>query len=128
MVYGCGPPRLLSEAQEVMAVRPGRLRTEAFRAADVDARASHSFTAVLHRAGKTLSVASDASLLSVLEEAGVGVVSSCREGTCGTCESRVLGGHVDHRDSILSEEERGHADIMYPCVSRAAGSELVLDL
>ncbi len=56
------------------------------------------------------------------------VLSSCREGTCGTCETPVLAGEVDHRDSILSPGEQAQNDVMYICVSRAACPRLVLDL
>jgi len=64
----------------------------------------------------------------VVEEAGVGVLSSCAEGTCGTCETAVLGGVPDHRDSVLTEEERRAGDCMMICVSRSCTERLVLDL
>ncbi|WP_457452396.1 2Fe-2S iron-sulfur cluster-binding protein [Streptomyces sp. M18.1] len=40
---------------------------------------------------------------------GVGVegLSSCTEGTCGTCETEVVEGEPDHRDSLLTEEGSG---------------------
>jgi ferredoxin len=83
---------------------------------------------VLARAGLTLTVPPDRSVLESLEEAGVDVDSSCREGTCGTCETDVLDGTPDHRDSLLSEDERATGDTMLICVSRACGPRLVLDL
>jgi ferredoxin len=64
----------------------------------------------------------------VLQAAGVGVLSSCREGTCGTCETEVLEGEVDHRDSLLTDEERAANDVMFVCVSRASCPKLVLQL
>jgi ferredoxin len=64
----------------------------------------------------------------VVEEAGVGVLSSCAEGTCGTCETAVLSGVPDHRDSVLTEEERQARDCMMICVSRSCTARLVLDL
>jgi ferredoxin len=63
-----------------------------------------------------------------VEEAGVGVLSSCAEGTCGTCETRVLEGEPDHLDSVLTAEERKANDCMMICVSRSCGDKLVLDL
>jgi hypothetical protein len=48
--------------------------------------------------------------------------------TCGTCETVVLKGVVDHRDSVLTPEECASNDVMFVCVSRAAGPRLVLDL
>jgi ferredoxin len=64
----------------------------------------------------------------VVEEAGIGVLSSCAEGTCGTCEVGVLGGEPDHLDSVLSEEERLTNRCMMICVSRSCGDRLVIDL
>ena len=74
----------------------------------------------------TLTVPSDRSILSVVEEAGVEVLSSCSEGTCGTCETGVLEGVLDHRDSVLDAEEQAAGDCMMICVSRAP--RLVLDI
>ena len=56
------------------------------------------------------------------------MVSSCRKGTCGTCETPVLEGEVEHRDSVLTPDEQAAGDTMMICVSRAAGPRLVLDL
>jgi ferredoxin len=64
----------------------------------------------------------------VVEEAGVGVLSSCAEGTCGTCETAVLDGVPDHRDSVLDQTERQANDCMMICVSRSCTERLVLDL
>jgi ferredoxin len=54
--------------------------------------------------------------------------NSCQEGVCGTCETRIIDGRVDHRDSILSPSERAENESMMICVSRAQGDLLVLDL
>ena len=56
------------------------------------------------------------------------VLSSCAEGTCGTCETAVLSGLPDHRDSVLTDEEREAGDCMMICVSRSCTARLVLDL
>ena len=56
------------------------------------------------------------------------VVSSCQEGTCGSCETAVLEGQADHRDSLLTPEEQAENTTMFICVSRAACPRLVLDL
>ena len=68
------------------------------------------------------------SILQALEGAGLAPLNSCREGICGTCETPVLSGDIDHRDSLLSEEEREAGDTMMICVSRCKGQRLVLDL
>jgi ferredoxin len=89
---------------------------------------SEAFEVVLAQSELTLSVPPDRSILFVVEEAGVGVLSSCAEGTCGTCETAVLDGEPDHRDSVLSGEERQKNDCMMICVSRSCSGRLVLDL
>jgi ferredoxin len=58
----------------------------------------------------------------------VGVLSSCAEGTCGTCETGVLDGRPDHRDSVLTADEQAANDCMLICVSRSCTDRLVLDL
>jgi ferredoxin len=63
-----------------------------------------------------------------VEEAGLSPLFSCREGTCGTCETGVLGGEPDHRDTVLTEAERKEGDVMMICVSRARSPRLVLEL
>ena len=68
------------------------------------------------------------SVLDTVRAAGVEVLYSCAEGTCGTCETDVLEGTPDHRDSVLSDEEREAGETMLICVSRCRGSRLVLDL
>lgn len=55
-------------------------------------------------------------------------MSTCSKGTCGTCEIPVLRGNLEHRDTVLSLEDREENKVMMPCVSRCIGNELVLDL
>jgi ferredoxin-NADP reductase len=130
LVYCCGPEPLLAAVERSCAGWPPRsLHVERFapRAVPAPVR-SAAFEVVLRQSGRTLTVPPDRSVLSVVEEAGVGVLSSCAEGTCGTCETAVLEGVPDHRDSVLGEEERRAGDCMMICVSRACGDRLVLDL
>jgi ferredoxin len=83
---------------------------------------------VCHRAGVTFEIRPDQSILEVLEEEGIPVLGSCYEDVCGTCETRVLNGTPDHRDSVLSEAERAAGEVMLVCVSRSRTERLVLDL
>lgn len=69
--------------------------------------------------GRTVTVPPGVPILRAVEEAGVPVLSSCREGTCGTCETPVLAGVPEHRDSLLSAQDRAAGDTMLICVSRA---------
>ncbi|MGR6921899.1 PDR/VanB family oxidoreductase [[Actinomadura] parvosata] len=127
LVYCCGPAPLLAAVEE--RCPPDVLHLERFSPKDAGPPlVSGPFEVELAGSGRTLTVPPGRSILDVVEEAGVPVLSSCREGTCGTCETGVLAGAVDHRDSLLSAEERAAGDVMFICVSRAAGPKLVLDL
>lgn len=130
LVHACGPEPLLRAVQERCAAwPPGTLGVERFAPAEpAGAPAAEAFEVVLARAGRTLTVPPDRSVLQVVTEAGVPVDFSCQEGTCGTCETDVLDGTPDHRDSLLSEDERAAGDTMLICVSRSCGPRLVLDL
>ena len=129
-VYCCGPAPLLAAIESVCADWPPHtLRTERFVAAEQGAPARTTpFEVHLHRSGTTVTVTPGVTVLDAVTAAGVDVLSSCRQGTCGTCETTVLDGLPDHRDSLLDDEERAAADCMYICVSRSRTDRLVLDL
>ena len=126
---GDGP--LLAAVEERCAAGwpQGSLHLERFaaRPADKPAR-ERGFEVELRRSGRTLAVAADESLFDVVRDAGISVLGSCLEGICGTCETQVLDGEVDHRDSVLDDEERAANDCMMICVSRGRSERLVLDL
>lgn len=82
----------------------------------------------LRRTGSTVTVEPGMSVLHAIRRAGADVLSSCEQGTCGTCLTSVLEGVPDHRDSLLAEHERAANDCMFPCVSRSCGDRLVLDI
>ncbi|MDO8143837.1 PDR/VanB family oxidoreductase [Isoptericola sp. 178] len=124
-VYVCGPPGLAARVEEIGRAWPAHtLRTESFgcrTGLDTD----EPFTAELRRTGRTLTVPRTSTLLEAIHASGVTVMSSCLTGTCGACETPVLEGAVDHRDTILVDGEDG---VMFPCVSRARDESVVLDL
>ncbi|MFC9973262.1 PDR/VanB family oxidoreductase [Spirillospora sp. NPDC127200] len=128
LVYCCGPEPMLAAVEERCASWPaGTLRTERFTADSVDG-SGDALTVELASSGLAVEVPADRSILECLEKAGVQILSSCREGTCGTCETGVLEGVPDHRDAVLTEEERACGEFMMVCVSRATTPRLVLDL
>jgi cytochrome P450/ferredoxin-NADP reductase len=130
LVYCCGPEPLLAAVERGCTAWPPRsLHLERFAPKpQAEPARSEAFEIVLQRSELTLTVPPDRSILSMVEEAGVGVLSSCAEGTCGTCETSVLAGEPDHLDSVLNDEERQAGDCMMICVSRSCTSRLVLDL
>ena len=129
-VYCCGPEPLLNAVEQNCAAWPeGSLHVERFVAKPLTEPVLHEAIEVhLAQSGLTLTVPPEKSILDAAEEAGIGVLSSCREGTCGTCETPVLDGIPDHRDSVLDAQARRTNDCMMICVSRACTTRLVLDL
>lgn len=152
-VYACGPPRLLSElrlAHEAGVVP--QLLFEDFGQSEPDAgtrpsgavpgsaapggsgqesrnaSGDNSPFVVETADGMEIDVAENETILDALQRSGVPALNSCRKGTCGTCETVVLDGIPDHRDEILSDEERASNETMMICVSRCRGERLVLEL
>ncbi len=130
LVYACGPEPLLAAVEQQCAPwERGTLHVERFAAKPQEASASaDSFDVVLARSGVTVTVPPDSTIVDAVEKAGVSVLTSCLEGVCGTCETAVLEGTPDHRDSLLTDDEREAGDYMMICVSRCLGPKLVLDL
>ncbi len=130
LVYCCGPEPLLAAVEQNVTAWPSRsLHVERFAPKPLtEPVRSDTFEVVLARSELTLPVPPGLSILEVVEAAGVGVLSSCAEGTCGTCETGVLEGVPDHRDSVLTPEERQAGDCIMICVSRSTSPQLVLDL
>jgi ferredoxin-NADP reductase len=134
-IYACGPAGMLKEV-ELVANRydlRGALHVERFSAPEEAPNPAsdvgdQAFEVELRQSGLILHVAADRSLGSVLQDANVSVPFSCQEGYCGSCETRVIEGVPDHRDSVLNDEEKSKGQTMMVCVGRARSPRLVLDL
>ncbi|MCX4885140.1 PDR/VanB family oxidoreductase [Streptomyces sp. NBC_00847] len=126
LVYCCGPGPLLDAVEERCPAQ--RLRVERFSPKAQVGGENDEFEVELAQSGRTVTVAADVSVLDAVRAAGVEVLFSCTEGTCGTCETDVLEGTPDHRDSVLTDAERESGETMMVCVSRCRGKRLVLDL
>jgi ferredoxin-NADP reductase len=129
--YACGPAVMLDSFEKnCAALGYAHAHIERFSAVEVhaasDARLSYSVE--LKRAGKVITITPGLSLLDALREAGMDPVTSCEEGVCGACETRVIEGMPDHRDSVLSPAERAANNVMMVCVSGCRSERLVLDL
>jgi len=126
-VYACGPPPMLTAIRTRLAGRDNvELHFERFAAPPVvDGK---PFSVCVASTGEVVEVNADETLLSALRRSGVAAPYSCQQGFCGTCRTRVLGGTVDHRDTLLTDPERD-AGTMLVCISRAPeGERLTLDL
>lgn len=130
LVYACGPEPLLKAVAGAMQ-DAAQLRIERFKAPEkviVAEQSESAFDVVCNSTGQRIPVGPDVSVLDALNNAGVDVPSSCAEGICGTCETRVISGEVEHRDFLLSQAEQAANKSMFVCVSRCRSAELILDL
>ena len=91
-------------------------------------RVDDSFVVKLKRSARQFVIRPEESILSVLLDHGVDIDYSCREGLCGTCETRVLAGTPVHLDPTLAGKKDPPMNKIMVCVSRCAGAELTLDL
>ena len=129
-LYCCGPGGMLEafeEAGRAAGIPEDRIHVEYFTPKH-EAATDHSYVVVLARSGKELVVPKGKTILEVLTAAGIYVSHSCSEGVCGACETTVISGRPDHRDSILSEQEREASETMMICCSGSLSERLVLDI
>lgn len=130
-VYCCGPRSMMAAVKEhSTSIESDRVHFEIFNGqAEASASpASGAFTVTLRRSGRTLLVPPESSILEVLEANGFILPYSCREGLCRTCETAICEGQPDHRDFVLSSDERRDGKTMMICVSRAGAQGITLDL
>lgn len=130
-VYVCGPKGFM-EAAMAAARQNGwpdeNVHTEYFSGRPLADDQNVPFDIRVASTGKIIRVERDQTALDALQCAGIDVQSSCAEGVCGTCMTRVVAGKPDHRDLFLTAQERARNDRFLPCCSRSAGGTLVLDL
>lgn len=133
-IYCCGPAPMLSAAELACAENDAsdRLHLERFAAGDelevaFDPAQNTAFEVYLARSDVTLLVPADRRLIDVIGETVAGISYDCEKGYCGTCETRVLAGTPEHRDSVLTEEEKAAGRTMMICVGRCSSGRLVLD-
>jgi tetrachlorobenzoquinone reductase len=125
--YCCGPVGLLSDFEAATSeFDPATVHLERFSSGQ--AVAAGGFEVALARSRRSFVIPVDKTILEVLLSEGVEVSRSCMEGVCGTCETPVLEGIPDHRDSVLSRREREANKTMMICCSGSKTSRLVLDL
>jgi vanillate monooxygenase ferredoxin subunit len=130
-LYVCGPAGFVAAvtaAAQEQAWPAANVHVERFSAEPLQAGDNRALTVEIRSTGQLIEVPADVSVAVALEEAGIEILRSCNEGFCGTCLTGVLAGVPDHRDVILTEEERAGNRCFTPCCSRALSDLLVLDL
>jgi ferredoxin-NADP reductase len=127
-LYCCGPNSMLSAFEAATKAWPAeQVHVEYFTSKEAPAL-DGEFVVELARSKQQFSIPRGRSILDVLRDAGLDVTSSCEQGVCGACETAVISGAPDHRDSVLSDSERAANRSMMICCSGARSDRLVLDL
>lgn len=129
--YACGPAGFLDAVRSCAAAAgwPGdAVHFERFQGVDARCAGDEGFDVVIRSSGAVVRVEAGQSVADALRANGIPVATSCEQGVCGTCLTRVLEGRVEHRDLFLTPEEQEGNETFLPCVSRARSARLVLDL
>ncbi|WP_045392297.1 PDR/VanB family oxidoreductase [Falsirhodobacter sp. alg1] len=144
-VYCCGPERLMAAAETASTTRGLAFRMERFGRPDLQKPVVQepplhgeddtapidpdgTFEVEMRATGVTITISPGQSILGEARKQRQGLSFNCADGYCGTCETAVISGCPDHRDTVLSDEERAANETMMICVSRACTRKLVLDL
>jgi vanillate monooxygenase ferredoxin subunit len=130
-LYVCGPRGFMDAvlgAAQAAGWDAARLHQEHFGAAPAAQSGDAPFEVELARSGKVVMVEAHRSIAQALDAAGVYLPTSCEQGVCGTCLTRVIAGTPAHRDQYLTPEEQAANDQCLPCCARALSPRLVLDL
>ena len=135
-IYCCGPPSMISTISQACTTvhLQHTLHIEHFGATpdtgslNTTLLEDDPIEIELRRSGIRLTVPACRSVLDVIREKFPEIPFSCEEGYCGTCETTVIDGIPDHRDTILSPKEQKQNKSMMICVSRSLSGSLVLDL
>ena len=126
-VYCCGPRGLMMAVRDMTGHwSSAAVHFEAFQEPEKNAVDNKPFKVTIKSTGKEVEVAADTSILEALRASGRTVPSSCESGSCGSCKTRLVSGDVDHRDLVLTEQEKSNHIMV--CVSRAATGDLVIDI
>jgi vanillate O-demethylase ferredoxin subunit len=129
-IYVCGPAGMI-DAVKVAALAKGvpsdRIHYELFKA-ELPSSPDKAFEVELKSTGRVVTVAAGQTIIQALERAGLDVLYDCQRGDCGICQCGVISGTPDHRDVILSDDEKASNKVMQICVSRSKSERLVLDL
>lgn len=130
-LYVCGPSGFMNYILETAAKHcwpEPQVHREFFAGAPVSHDGDQPFEVELAKSGKVFQIPADRTVFDVLDECGIEIPSSCEQGVCGACITRVVGGVPDHRDQFMTAAEHALNDQFTPCCSRSKSPRLVLDL
>jgi ferredoxin-NADP reductase len=127
-LYCCGPLPMLRAFEAVTASWPRQQIHVEYFIPKHEAALSGGFTVELARSGQEFFIPEGKKILEVLLENGIDADYSCELGICGACETRVISGVPEHRDSILSDEDQASNTKVMICCAGSKTDRLVLDL
>ncbi|MFT4089968.1 MAG: PDR/VanB family oxidoreductase [Asticcacaulis sp.] len=126
--YACGPAPMLDVYVEAGALEsPDHVHLERF-SSDIEAATAGGYTVELARSGFSIEIEAGQTILDAVKAKGISISYSCAEGICGACETTVLEGIPDHRDSVLTDTEKAANTSMMVCCSGSCSPKLVLDI
>lgn len=126
-VYCCGPKPLMEEIEGVSGHWPdNQIHFEDFKPVEAVRAEDKAFNVTVTNFDQTVRVPADRTILETLREAGFSKASSCESGTCGTCRCKLIEGDVEHRDMVLTDEQR--REYIMICVSRARSGDLTIEI
>jgi len=128
-VFCCGPKGMIEAvrtAAEAAGFPADRIRFELFETPQTNDD-DQPFEVEIND-GRTFTIPAGKTIIEVLEESDVDIMYDCQRGDCGICQTDIIDGTPDHRDVVLSEDERASGKVMQICVSRAKSPRLVLDI
>lgn len=127
-LYICGPKGMIAAARSAAeAAGITDIHVELF-ATPQSGTDDHAFEVEIHESGQVFTIPPGKTIIEVLEDEGIDLMFDCQRGDCGICQTDVISGIPDHRDVVLSDEERAAGNVMQICVSRAKSPRLVLDI
>lgn len=130
-LYVCGPGGFIEKViQEAQAAGwdHANIHREYFTSTESASGPSTAFNVKIASTGKVVPVLPEQSIVEALAAEGIDIPTSCEQGVCGTCITRLIAGHPDHRDMYLTDDEREANDRILPCCSRSKSDLLILDL
>jgi ferredoxin len=126
----CGPPPFMDASRAILidlGVSPERIRQESFgstvpKSVPESLAAPSDLMVEFVRSGKACMLREGQTLLEAAEEQGITIPSSCRQGQCGTCKTKLLEGDVrmDAEDG-LDPASRAQGFVL-TCVGHAQSS------
>jgi len=127
--YCCGPgPMMESYLAATAALPRERVHYEYFGAIPQTDAPRGGYWVELKQSGMRFKVPVGQTVIQAMRAEGLDPMVSCEQGHCGSCEARVISGCIEHRDVILTPEERASNTVMMLCVSHCTSETLVLDL